>query len=134
MNILLDTHIAVWAITDDPMLSKAARDFILDPDNTIYYSSVSAWEVLLKHDSPKNNLDFTAEEFIEGCEVSGYIPLNMKPKHVVAASKLDVSNVEKRHRDPFDRLLLSQAKSENFTFLTHDEKIPLYNEKCVSMV
>ena len=57
MNILLDTHIALWAISDHPRLSKAAREFITDPDNTIYYSSVSAWEVLLKHDSPKKQSD-----------------------------------------------------------------------------
>ena len=134
MNILLDTHVALWAITDHPKLPKAARDFITDPDNTIYYSSVSAWEVLLKHDSPKINLTLTPEEFVDYCEDSGYIALNMKPKHIVTASKLDTSGIDKQHSDPFDRLLLSQAKAENFTFLTHDEKIPLYKEKCVIRV
>jgi PIN domain nuclease of toxin-antitoxin system len=134
MNILLDTHVALWALTDHPKLSKEARGFITDPDNTIYYSAVSAWEVLLKHDSPKNNLTLTPEEFIAYCEDAGFIELNMKPKHIVTASKLDTSGVDKRHSDPFDRLLLSQAKSENFTFLTHDEKIPLYKEKCVIMI
>lgn len=134
MNILLDTHVALWAIADHPMLSKTARDFITDPDNTIYYSAVSAWEVLLKHDSPRNNLAVTPEEFVDFCEGSGYIALNMKPKHIVAASKLDTSGMDGRHSDPFDRLLLAQAKSENFTFLTHDEKMPLYHERCVTMV
>ena len=134
MNILLDTHIALWAITDHPRLPKAAREFIMDPDNVIYYSSVSVWEVLLKHDSPKNNLNLGPEEFIDYCEGSGYIALNMKPKHVVTASKLDTSTIDRQHSDPFDRLLLSQAKSENFTFLTHDEKLNLYHEKCVVIV
>ena len=134
MNILLDTHVALWAITDHPKLSKQAREFITDPDNTIYYSSVSAWEILLKSNSSKNNLSLTPEEFIDYCEDAGYVPLNMKPKHIVTASKLDTSGVGKYHNDPFDRILLSQAKSENFTFLTHDEKIPLYKEKCVTMV
>ena len=134
MNILLDTHVALWAIADHPKLPKAAREFIIDPDNTIYYSSVSVWEVLLKHDSLKNNLTLTPEEFVDFCEGSGYIALNMKPKHVVTAFMLDTSAVDKQHSDPFDRLLLSQAKSENFTFLTHDAKMPLYNEKCVTMV
>ena len=134
MNILLDTHVALWAIADHPKLPKAAREFIIDPDNTIYYSPVSAWEVLLKHDSPKNSLTLTPEEFVDFCEGSGYIALNMKPKHVVTAFMLDTSAVDKQHSDPFDRLLLSQAKSENFTFLTHDAKMPLYNEKCVTMV
>ena len=134
MNLLLDTHILIWALNDDPQLSSKARDLIMDPDNTIFYSVVSVWEVLLKHDSPKNNLTLTPEEFINYCEDSGYIALNMKPKHIVTASKLDTSGIDKQHSDPFDRLLLSQAKSENFTFLTHDEKIPLYKEKCVITV
>ena len=57
MNILLDTHIALWAISDDERLSEEAKEIILDPDNTIYYSAVSVWEVLLKHNSTSNNLE-----------------------------------------------------------------------------
>ena len=98
------------------------------------FAPALAWEVLLKHDSPKNNLTLTPEEFIDFCEGSGYVALNMKPKHIIAASKLDTSAIDKYHSDPFDRLLLSQARSENFTFLTHDEKMSFYNEKCVTMV
>ena len=134
MNILLDTHIALWAISDHPKLPDKARELITDPDNTIYYSAVSAWEVMLKHDSPRNNLSLTPEDFISYCEEAGYVALNMKPKHVIAASRLDTSAADKQHNDPFDRLLLAQAKSENFSFLTHDEKIPLYNENCVIAV
>ena len=131
MNILLDTHIALWAIADHPNLSETAHELITDPDNTIYYSTVSAWEVLLKHDSPKNNLTLAPEEFITYCEEAGYVPLNMKPRHLVTASKLDIAGIDRQHSDPFDRLLLSQAKAENFSFLTHDAKMALYNEKCV---
>ena len=134
MNILLDTHIALWAISGHPKLPEKARELITDPDNTIYYSAVSAWEVLLKHDSPRNNLTLTPEDFISYCEDAGYVALNMKPKHVSAASGLDAAPVDKQHSDPFDRLLLAQAKAENFSFLTHDEKIPLYHEKCVIAV
>ncbi len=134
MNILLDTHIALWAITDHPKLSRAAREFITDPDNMIYYSSVSVWEVLLKNNSPNNNLTLSPEDFILYCDDSGYIALNMKPKHVITAYRLDTSLADKRHNDPFDRLLLSQAKSEHFTFMTRDEKISLYREKCVMLV
>ena len=122
MNILLDTHIALWAIKDDSKLSKAARDFIIDPDNTIYYSPVSAWEVLLKHDSPKNNLTLNPEEFVDYCEGSGYVALNMKPKHVVTASQLDTTNIDKIHSDPFDRLLLAQAKSENRAYSEKNQR------------
>lgn len=133
MNILLDTHIAIWAISNHPALSQKARELISDPDNTIYFSSVSVWEVLLKHDSPKNNLTLTPAQFIKYCEEAGYYQLHMTAKHVLVASELDISQVAKEHRDPFDRLLLSQAKADNYSFLTHDARLPLYNEKCTIM-
>ena len=123
MNVLLDTHIAIWAIANHPSLSQKARELISDPDNTIYYSSVSVWEVLLKHDSPKNNLTLTPEQFVEYCEESGFYQLHLSTKHVLAASSLDISKIDKEHRDPFDRLLLSQAKAESSSFLTHDTRL-----------
>ena len=64
MNILLDTHIALWAITDDPRLSEKARELILDPDNSIYWSAVSTLEVNNKRKSKHNNLDFTVCYFL----------------------------------------------------------------------
>ena len=134
MNILLDTHIAIWAISNHRNLPDKARELISDPDNNIYFSSVSTWEVLLKRDSPKNNLTLTPEEFVEYCEESGYYQLNMKSKHVLEAAALVISNVDKEHRDPFDRILLAQAKAENYSFLTHDSRLLLYNESCVIKV
>ena len=134
MNILLDTYIAIWAIGNHPNLSQKARELISDSDNTIYYSSVSVWEVLLKHDSPKNNLTLTPAQFVEYCEESGFYQLQLSTKHVLVASSLDISKVDKEHRDPFDRLLLSQAKAENYSFLTHDTRLPLYHERCTIMV
>ena len=134
MNILLDTHIAIWAIGNHPSLSQKARKLISDLDNTIFFSSVSVWEVLLKHDSPKNNLNLTPAQFVEYCEESGFFQLHLTAKHVLVASSLDISKVTKEHRDPFDCMLLSQAKAENYSFLTHDTRLPLYNEKCTIMV
>ena len=134
MNILLDTHIALWAMADHPKLSEKARKLITDPDNTLFYSSVSAWEILLKHSSPRNNLTLTADDFIAYCEEAGYIALHMTTKHILAASKLISPPPGTQHNDPFDRMLLSQAVAENLSFLTHDTKLPLYGEKCVIFV
>lgn len=135
MNILLDTHIALWAIGDSPKLSEKARKLIMDPDNTIYFSSVSSWEVLIKHSAPNTNLDLTVSEFITYCEEAGYYPLTISNNHIVSASELDIIEAEKHnHRDPFDRLLLAQAKVENLSFLTHDSKFDYYHEKCVIKV
>jgi len=131
MNLLLDTHIAIWALNDDPALSEKARELILDPDNTIYYSTVSVWEVLLKHTRRPGNIPFDESDFSEGCREAGFVPLSLTDKHVLAVHTLSRPNYIKEHNDPFDRLLLAQAKVENFSFLTHDELIPGYEEKCV---
>lgn len=131
MNLLLDTHIAVWALNDDPALSEKARELILDPDNTIYYSTISVWEVLLKHSRHPENIPFTEKDFSEGCREAGFVPLSLSDKHILAVSSLSRPANLKEHNDPFDRLLLAQAKVENLSFLTHDELIPGYNEKSI---
>ena len=131
MNILLDTHIAVWAITDDPRLSKKAREIILDSDNSLYISAVSTLEVNNKRKSKKNNLEFTTDEFIESCEASGYIQLPLQSKHLRIENTLKWGGKGEEHKDPYDRLLLAQAKAENLHLMTHDEMICLFDEKCV---
>ena len=134
MNILLDTHIAVWALVDDPRLSAKARDLLLDPDNTIYFSSVSTLEVNNKTKSRKNNLEFSTQEFIENCELAGFIELPFLSKHFLGESALKWGGETEEHKDPYDHLLLSQAKNENFRFMTHDEMILHFDEKCIIAV
>ena len=131
MNLLLDTHIAIWALNDDPALSEKARELILDPDNTIYYSTVSVWEVLLKHSRRPDNIPFDEKDFSDSCREAGFIPLGLADKHILAVRTLSRPADIKEHNDPFDRLLLAQSKVENLSFLTHNELIPGYGEKCV---
>ena len=131
MNLLLDTHVAIWALNDDPALSEKARELILDPDNTIYYSTVSVWEILLKHARRPENIPFSETDFVEGCKEAGFLPLNLSDKHILAVHTLTRPAGSKEHNDPFDRLLVSQAKVENLSFLTHDALIPDYQEKCI---
>ena len=134
MNILLDTHIAVWAIVDDARLSIKARDLLLDPDNTIYFSSVSTLEVNNKTKSKKNNLEFSTQDFVKYCEMAGFIELPLLSKHFLGESSLKWIGEGEEHKDPYDRLLLSQAKNENFRFMTHDDKILHFDEKCLIAV
>lgn len=131
MNLLLDTHIAIWALDDSPMLSSKARELILTPDNTIYYSTVSVWEVMLKHNRRPEDIPFDEKDFSEGCRLAGFNPLGLADKHVLADNSLMRPGNVKEHNDPFDRLLIAQAKVENLSLLTHDELIPDYNEKCI---
>lgn len=131
MNLLLDTHIAIWALNDDPALSEKARALILDPDNAIYYSVLSVWEVLLKHARRPREIPFNETDFSEGCKAAGFFPLNLADKHILAVRTLSRPADCKEHNDPFDRLLLAQAKVENLSFLTHDELIAGYDETCI---
>ena len=131
MNLLLDTHVAIWALNDDPLLSARARELILDADNAVYYSVVSVWEVMLKHAKRPDDIPFDERDFSEGCREAGFFPLGLVDKHVLAVHTLSRPDTIKPHNDPIDRLLLAQAKVENLSFLTHDVLITGYGEKCV---
>lgn len=134
MNLLLDTHIAIWALNDDDALSEKARELILDPDNAVYYSTVSVWEIMLKHERHPEKIPFNEEAFVETCKEAGFFPLGLADKHILAVHMLKRPIEAKEHNDPFDRLLISQAKVENLSFLTHDELLPDYQEKCIIYV
>ena len=134
MNLLLDTHIAIWALNDDAELSQKARNLILDPFNIIYYSVISVWEVHLKHNKNPKNIPFSARDFSAACQMAGFVPLNLRNEHVLALAALHRPDEAKEHNDPFDRLLIAQAKVEQFLFITHDSLIPDYQESCIFSV
>ena len=122
MKILLDTHIALWILTDDPRLSKNARVLIEDETNELYISTVSLWEIEIKNTKRPNIMKTTAADFFYFCDKAGFIPLAIENNHV-----LNLSTLPDIHNDPFDRMLLSQAGFENFKFMTHDSRISSYD-------
>jgi len=128
-EILLDTHMILWAMLDDPKLNDKMRNIILDPNNTIYYSIASMWEVQIKYDIKK--MPISGVEFMHYCEQSGYHKLPVDDLHVVELAGLVRDEAAPYHNDPFDRILISQAKAEGFTFLTHDSLLRGYNEPCL---
>ena len=135
MNYLADTHILIWAIKDDLKLSAKAREILLNEDNNIYYSFSNVWEIAIKHALHKPNMTFSAQRFEELCRLAGYLSLETRFEHAYMVETLKYAdNAPREHRDPFDRLLLAQAKLENMLFLTHDELIPYYNEQCIVTV
>ena len=133
-RILLDTHIALWAITDNEKLSDTARDFLLSYDNEIFYSTASVWELTVKHSIHPDHMPFSGYEFSDYCRRAGYSNLPIKDLHVFALDTLSRPEDAPRHKDPFDRLLIAQAKAEGMLFLTHDSLIPLYNEPFIIQV
>ena len=136
MNLLLDTHIAIRALNDDNALSEKARNLILNPVNVIYYSVISVWEVHIKHRKKPENIPFNEYDFSEACQRAGFIPLNLIGEHifVFALSTLHRIAEAREHNDPFDKILIAQAKFENLFFLTHDSLIFDYQEPFIVLV
>lgn len=127
MNVLLDTHIALWSLYDSGKLTETEKELLSDIDNTVYYSIASAWEIEIKHSAGKIGL--TSGDFIKDCESIGYICINIAKNHIFGLRKISTSPY---HKDPFDRLLLAQAETENISFLTHDDKIlSNYDNTCI---
>ena len=75
MNLLLDTHIIIWALNGDPRLPDKARKLILDKNNNIYYSTASIWEISIKHANHPDNVKFTGKELSQFCEAAGYLSI-----------------------------------------------------------
>lgn len=131
MKILLDTHILIWALNEDPRLPNKAREMILDGNNVVYYSSVSIWEVSIKHSNHPDNVEFTGKELSLFCQEAGFLPVEIRDRHVFALETIERAKGAPPHHDPFDRMLIAQAKAENMSFITHDSLLPFYNEKCI---
>ena len=128
-DVLLDTHIILWAITRDSRLTDKIRSYLLNPSNEIFYSIASMWEVQIKYGVKK--LPISGIDFMHYCEKAGYYKLPVDDLHVQELAGLERDESAPPHNDPFDRILLSQAKAEGFTFLTHDPYFRGYNEPCV---
>ncbi|MBI2027636.1 MAG: type II toxin-antitoxin system VapC family toxin [Deltaproteobacteria bacterium] len=125
MTILLDTHILLWWLSADDLLPKKARDIISSPNNLIFISSISAWEIVLKKSLGKLKCPDDLDRAIHD---SQFEVLLFTLEHAMALQKLPSI-----HDDPFDRALIAQAKIESFTFMTKDKKIIKYPINCVEL-
>lgn len=119
MNLLLDTHIFLWCVDDDPKLSSAAWNQIEAADS-VYVSSVSLWEATIKFQLGKLRVE--PERLIEAVSASGFREIALTMRHAVAVRRLP-----NLHRDPFDRLLIAQAISEPLHLLTADAHLQPYS-------
>ena len=129
MRILLDTHVALWAIADDPRLQSDARSLISDAENTILVSAASIWEIAIKHALARggpNDMPISGRVALKHFASAGYETLAITAAHAAA-----VETLEPRHGDPFDRLLVAQALSEPLRLLTHDRQVAEYSDTIV---
>lgn len=131
MKLLLDTHILIWTIADSERLPEKARKLIINPANEVYYSIASIWEIQMKCLAHPGQMDFTAEQILEYCNVSGFYRLPVNEKHICYLKHLVRPEASPPHKDPFDKIMVCQAAVENMLFITHDHVIPDYHEPCI---
>lgn len=134
MNILLDTHLLIWALNDDAKLPQTAKKMIMTPEHTIYYSVISLWEVVIKHVLRPEKIAFSGTELANFCHEAGYICLDTREKHILMSETLKRKQDAPPHNDPFDKMLIAQAKAEKMIFLTHDRLLRDYEEETVTYV
>ena len=120
MRLLLDTHIFIWAVANDPKLNAVARTMIMNAVN-VYVSSASIWEVAIKAGLGK--LPANATLLADQIDASGVGELPVMAKHAAL-----VQNLPRIHRDPFDRILIAQALSEPLHLMTADRNLAAYSK------
>ncbi len=118
MNLLLDTHVFLWCLTNPKQLTPQARQSITNPENTVYVSAASIWEIYIKKALGKINLK---HDLLKEIEWADFKNLPITAVHAMAIEKLP-----NHHHDPFDRLLIAQAQCENLHLATRDRKILKY--------
>jgi PIN domain nuclease of toxin-antitoxin system len=126
LNLLLDTHVALWAITDDKRLSAIAREVILSPRNAVWISAASVWEIAIKHALGRETMPVTGKKALGYFRQAGFLFLAIQPEHGAAIGELPA-----HHQDPFDRLLVAQALTEPMRLLTHDAIVARYSDTVI---
>jgi PIN domain nuclease of toxin-antitoxin system len=121
MNFLLDTHTILWYLSGNKNISSKAKDAIENRENNKFCSIASLWEVAIKISLNKLNFDFDLNEFLKYIDDTGIEIIHISKVHIIKVSSLKFI-----HRDPFDRLIISQAAINNLTIITNDDDIKKY--------
>jgi len=128
LNLLLDTHVALWAITDSPKLPKKARELIASPKSSVWISAATVWEIAIKHSLGRGDMPVSSQDALRYFRDSGYRFLPIEPEHAAA-----VEDLPAHHADPFDRLLVAQALVEPMRLMTHDSIVARYSNTIIEI-
>jgi PIN domain nuclease of toxin-antitoxin system len=121
MNFLLDTHVLLWAAGQPERLSRKTRGLLNDPGNSLLFSVVSLWEIVIKQTIGRDDFKVDPRLLMRGLLDNGYGEIAVTSAHALA-----VEDLPPLHRDPFDRMLLAQARVEGLTLLTADAAVLRY--------
>ena len=126
MNLLLDTHVALWAITDSPKLSHKARELIQSPKTTVWISAATVWEIGIKYSLGRGEMPVSGQDAERYFRESGYRFLAIEAEHALA-----IEGLAQHHHDPFDRILVAQALVEPMRLMTHDSMVARYSDTII---
>jgi PIN domain nuclease of toxin-antitoxin system len=121
MRLLIDTHLLIWAAEGIERLSAEAVKLMGDQDNVLVFSAASSWEVAIKHALNRQDFSVDASLLRRGLIESGYEELPIAAAHAIA-----VADLPGIHNDPFDRMLIAQARTEGLLLLTADRRLASY--------
>ena len=138
---IIDTHALLWYLYNSSEISEKARQ-IIDNEEQIFTSIASLWEIAIKQSIGKLDLEYSITQIENLCKQKQSVPLGdlrvsfgwqkIQTKPQIASRHLDeLISLPNHHNDPFDRLIICQAKTENFTIITRDAIIPKYPVKTV---
>ena len=119
MKALLDTHILLWWLADDPSLPVLAADAIANPDVDVIVSAASAWEIAIKRAAGRLE---APDDLLGALHANNFDSLSITVAHALAAGRLP-----EHHSDPFDRVLIAQARTDGLTLITVDDRFPEYD-------
>jgi PIN domain nuclease of toxin-antitoxin system len=123
MRLLLDTHVALWAIIDPEKLSQATIDTIASSDNDIFVSAASIWEIAIKHALQRAGAPpFSGQSAIRIFGEAGYSLVAITPLHSASTEAMPLL-----HHDPFDRLIVAQSQAERMILMTRDAEVAAYD-------
>lgn len=121
---MIDTHVLLWWLQDDPKLGSVARGLIADARNDILVSIASAWEISVKHRIGK--MQESGAAVLQAIDDQGLSLVQLAPAHLKVLEAMPLI-----HRDPFDHLIIAQAHAERCVVITDDAQFPAYGIPCM---
>lgn len=128
MNLLLDTHVAIWAVAAPQKIPKAVADMVADEENRVFISVAGIWEIAVKYALGKASAPpFSGKRALTMFGAVGFETLDIRAQHVVVMDELP-----RLHGDPFDRIMLAQALTEPMRLITHDKQLGAHSDTIIS--
>ncbi len=119
---LIDTHVLIWLVSESEKISRKAFSILNRRENKIYISTISLWEISIKEKIGKLDLGLSIDELITELKFNEIEIFTINTNHIK-----ELKNLELHHRDPFDRMLIAQGKTENMTIITKDKSFSKYD-------